>query len=145
MAKAFVVWDGLEELLAELKAMPEACAGEAAKLVDGAANGAYVDISGAYPIRTGNLRKGMRIKRVEKKGLFVAAKVENVAALANIFEKGTEARHYVEASGVQHLTGKMPAGQVFVPRAIKARRRLTQELIDMTARVTGATVTDDAG
>jgi hypothetical protein len=138
MAKAFVVWDGLTELLAALKAMPETCAGEAAHLVDGAANGAYVDISGAYPIRTGNLRKGMRLQRVVKKGLEVGAEVKNVAPHANLFEIGTQARH----TKIGANRGSMPPGHVFVPRILKARRRLTQDLKDMVVRTTGATVTD---
>jgi hypothetical protein len=139
MAKTFVVWDGMAELQAELQALPDDCANEAMHLVDGAANGAYVDIASAYPSRTGNLKKGMRIKRVEKKGLVVGAEVQNVAPHAVIFENGTQARHTKLGAN----RGSMPPGHVFVPRVVKARRRLTQELKDMVMQH-GAVVTGDA-
>lgn len=137
---SLVVWDGLNELRDALKAMPEECAGEAGHLLDGAANGAYVDISGAYPSRTGNLRKGMRLNKAMKRGLVVGAEVKNIAPHANIFELGTQARH----TSLGANRGSMPPGRVFVPRIIKARRRLTQDLKDMVARTTGAVVTGDA-
>jgi hypothetical protein len=137
------IWDGLDELLAEIAAMPESCAGEAAKLVDGAANGAYVDIGRAYPFKFGELRKGMRLKSVVKKGLVVGAEVQNVANIAWIFEKGSEVRHYFTVNGVKKLVGRMPASHLFGRRAARARRRLTQELKAMKA-LRLATVTGDA-
>lgn len=136
---ATVVWQGLDELNAELRALPESCAGEAAKLIEGTANGVYVDITGAYPIRTGNLRKGMKIKPLVKRGLVVGQTVINTAPHANIFENGTQARH----TSIGANRGSMPPGRVFVPRVVKARRRLTQELKDMVTRH-GAVVTGDA-
>jgi len=143
MAKSLVVWDGLAELRAEILALPEACTGEAAKRIEGAANGAKVDIAGAYPWRTGDLRKKTTVTPVTRKGLIVGAVVKNTSKLASVVENGSQARHYFSINGVKHLTGKMPALHVFVPRILKARRRLIQELKDMVARH-GAKVSGDA-
>lgn len=143
MAKQTVVWDGLAELHAQLARMPEELTGEAGKAVEGAANGAYVDIASAYPYRTGNLRMGMRLQSVIRKGLVVAAVLKNIAPHAIILERGTQARHYFTVNGVKHLTGKMPPGHVFVPRVLKARRALTAQLKDMLFRWGAKQVTGD--
>lgn len=139
MAKSLVVWDGLEELKAELKALPEACVGEAGHLIEGTVNGVYVDIKGAYPSRTGNLRNGMRLKSVQQQGLVVGASVANVAPHAIIFELGTQARHTKLGAN----RGSMPPGHVFVPRVVKARRRLTEDLKAMVVRHGAASVTGE--
>ena len=146
MAKSFVIWGGLAEYQAQLAQMPEALTVEAGHAVEGAVNGAYVAITGAYPVRTGNLRKGMRLTPVRRKGFVVAADVKNIAPHAILFERGTQARHYFTVNGVKHLTGRMPPGNIFIPRILKARRALTQSLKEMLVRRWGATVvTDDAG
>ena len=75
-----------------------------------------------------------------KRGLVVGAEVKNVAPHANIFENGTQARH----TRIGANRGSMPPGHVFVPRIVRARHRLTQELKDMVARTTGAQVSGDA-
>lgn len=142
MAKSFVVWDGFDELVAELKALPEACAGEAAKKIEGTSNGAYVAIKGAYPSRSGDLRKGMQLKSVTKKDLVVGAEVKNVAKIAVVFDQGSEARHYYTHNGVKKLTGRMPAAKVFGPRIVKFRRALTEELKAMVLRHGAATVSE---
>lgn len=142
MAKSFVIWDGFDDLLAELAAMPESCAGEAAKKIEGTANGAYVAIKGAYPSRSGDLRKGMRVGAVVKKGLVVGAAVTNIAKIAVVFDQGSEARHYYTHNGVKKLTGRMPAGKVFGPRIVKFRRALTEELKAMVLRAGAATVSE---
>jgi len=137
-----VVWEGLEDLKAAIQALPDTCAGEAANLMAGTVNGAYVAIKSAYPIRTGKLRNGMKLLPVTRKGLVVGQKITNTAKHAQAFEHGSQARHYVTKNGVQHLTGKMPPGHVFVPRIENARRRLTGQLVDLLKRH-GATVSGD--
>ena len=143
MAKNLLVWDGLAELRAEILALPETLTGEAAHLVEAAANAVTLDIKAAYPYRTGDLRKKVTISPLRVKGQYVAgAVVRNSSPLATIFENGTQARHYFTVNGVKHLTGKMPPGHVFVPRIVKARRKLLQQLKDMVTRH-GAIVTGD--
>lgn len=144
MAKSFAVWDGLKEYQAQLAQMPDELVVEAGREVEGAVNGAYVDIKGAYPSRTGNLKNGMRVQAVTQHGLIVAAVVKNIAPHAILFELGTQARHYFTVNGVKHLTGKMPPGHVFVPRILKARRQLTARLKDMLFRFGAAQVNEAA-
>jgi hypothetical protein len=133
-----VVWDGLAELRAEILALPEACTGEAAHLIDGAANGVTVDIANAYPWRTGDLRKKTTVAPLATKGLVVGMVVKNTSNLATIFENGSQARH----TSIGANRGSMPPGHVFVPRILRARRAVTQQLKEMVARH-GAIVTGD--
>lgn len=134
-----VIWNGLKELQDELRQLPEACTGEAGKLIEGTVNGVAVAIKGAYPVRTGNLRDHLVIKPLTKHGLVVGAAVTNTAKHANIFENGTQARH----TSLGANRGSMPPGHVFVPRIVRARRVLTEQLKEMVARH-GATVSGDA-
>lgn len=133
-----VVWDGLDEYRKVLAALPEDCAGEAANLVQGTANGVAHDIKSAYPARTGNLRDKVQVAPFVKQGLVVGQVVKNTANHAVIFEYGTQARH--NALGANR--GSMPPGRVFVPRVVKARRRLTDDLKAMVTRH-GAVVTGE--
>lgn len=139
MAKGLVVWEGLEEYYAELRQLPKTLTGEAALLVRGAANAVAFDIKGAYPVRTGKLRDSVSVTPVVRGELITGAVVKNTAKHARIFELGTQARH----TSLGANRGSMPPGRVFVPRIVKARRALTQELKDMVARH-GAVVTGDA-
>ena len=134
-----VVWSGLRELMEEIRTLPETLTGEAAHLVDGAANAAKVDIAAAYPWRTGDLRKKTTVVPLAKKGLIVGAVVKNTSKLATIFENGTQARH----TELGAARGSMPPGHVFVPRIVKARRALLQQLKAMVTRH-GAVVSGDA-
>ena len=134
-----LVWEGLTEYYAELAQLPEACAGEAAHLIEAVANGVTLDIKGAYPSRAGDLRKKTVVMALEKNGLIVGAVVKNTSKHAAIFEAGTQARH--TALGANR--GTMPPGHVFLPRIVTATRALTQQLKDLRA-LRGAVVTGDA-
>jgi hypothetical protein len=138
MARNHVVWQGLDEYRKQLANLPEDCTVESGRLIEGTANAAYVDISGAYPSRTGNLRRGMRLTQTRREGMLVKAVVKNVAPHANIFEVGTQARHTKLGAN----RGSMPPGHVFVPRIVRHRRALTEKLKAMVARH-GATVTGE--
>lgn len=136
-----VVWNGLDEYRAALAALPEACTGEAEKLVIGAANGAAVAIRSAYPVRTGNLRDNVRVQHIPAGGRLRAASiVKNTAKHAVIFEYGTQARHTKLGAN----RGSMPPGRVFLPRIMQARRRLIVELKDMVKRHGATQVVGDA-
>lgn len=133
-----VVWEGLKELEDELRQLPETCTGEAGKLIEGTVNSVAVAIKGAYPVRTGNLRDHLVIKPLTKRGLIVGAAVTNTAKHALIFEYGSQTRKTLLGA-----PNPMPPGHVFVPRIVRARRALTEQLKEMVARH-GATVSGDA-
>lgn len=125
-----VVWDGLKEFQEQLRQLPEACTGEAGNLITGAVNAVAHDIKGAYPVRTGNLRDHLVIAPLTKRGLVTGAAVKNTAKHALIWENGTQVRH----TSLGANRGSMPPGHNFVPKIVRARRALTQQLKDMVAR-----------
>jgi hypothetical protein len=125
-----VRWDGLEEYRELLRALPEALAQETAHLVEAAANGAALDIRRAYPVRTGKLRDRVTVTRLNKGKYGTGLIVKNTAPHAWLFENGTQARH--TALGANR--GSMPPGHVFIPLAIKARRRLYGQVKDLLVR-----------
>jgi len=131
---------GLEELRAALRTLPTELAGEAQHVVVGAANGAAADIRGAYPVRTGNLRDHVTVRDLPSGPTGAAAKVVSSARHAALFEVGTQARH----TSIGANRGTMPPGHVFVPRVIRARRLMVQQLVDLVRRA-GLTVTGYGG
>lgn len=132
-------FEGLDELKAALRNLPEELTAEAGYIIEGAANAAAVDIKGAYPVRTGNLRNGVHVTHFSRGRFSAGAIVKNTAKHAHIFERGTQARH--NAIGANR--GSMPPGNVFIPRIIRARRRMWQQLKELLTRK-GLLVTGEA-
>ena len=139
------VFTGLEELKAELRALPATLTGEATHLVEGAANGAGVAVRAAYGAHrfTGNLQDHVEVEQrpAGAFGVFFAVRV--TARHADLFERGTEARHYITRNGVTKLTGKMPPANIFVPAMRKARRAMYDGLRGVLTRA-GLQVSGDA-
>ena len=130
MSNNRLVFRGLDELRAALRRLPDELTMEASRIVEGAANGAAADIKAAYPVRTGNLRDHIVVTHREKGKWAAGAIVKNTAKHAWMFENGTQARH--NAIGANR--GSMPPGHVFIPRVIKARRLMYQQLRDLLER-----------
>lgn len=139
MAKpASVKWDGLDELRAELRSMPDGMAAEGDQIVLSSAESAASEIRAAYPVRTGRLRKGVQVRRSAAGRFGSGAIVQNVNPIAFIFENGTQARHTELGAD----RGSMPPGHVFIPRVIKWRRRMNERLKALGEKW-GFTVTSD--
>lgn len=132
-------WSGLEELRAELRRLPAELTGEASHIVEGAANAAAADIKAAYPVRTGNLRDGLTVTHFDQGRFSAGAIVKNKAKHAYIFEIGTQTRH----TAIGANRGSMPPGRVFIPRVIRARRRMYELLKALLVRK-GLLVSGDA-
>lgn len=132
-------WDGLEELRAELRRLPEDLTGEASHIVEASANAAAADIKQGYPHRTGNLRKGVTVTHFDKGKFSAGAIVKNTAPHANLFEVGSQARH----TAIGANRGSMPPGHVFVPAVIKRRRQMYSRLKELLVRK-GLSVSGDA-
>jgi len=141
---ASVTWDSLDDLKDALMHLPEELAGEASHIVEGVANAAAAEIRQTYPVFTGNLRDHVEVDTYDSGKYGVHARVRNTAKHAFIFENGTEARHYYTDNNVEHATGRMPPGHVFIPIMMKHRRRmyvLLAELLErhgITARIDDA-------
>ena len=135
---ARVRWDGLEELKADLRNLPRALADEGAGIVYAAADRAAGAIVAGYPRRTGDLGKGVSVKR-ENSSFGAAAIVRNRAPHAHLFELGTEVRH----TAIGANRGRMPPGHVFIPIVQRERRAMYERLKELLRRQ-GLTVTGDA-
>jgi hypothetical protein len=123
--------DGLAELRAELRRLPEDLQGEAAHFVEAEGNGAALDIRRAYGQhrRTGNLQERVTVM-IERTKFGVSVEVKSADPIANIFEKGTEARHTDAGAN----RGVMPAGHAFIPPMVRARRRVNAFLRSLLER-----------
>lgn len=120
-------WDGLADLKDALRRLPEELTSDGSGIVTSTGNEAEREIVSAYPSRTGNLKKGVRVSKVEGGRFGAGVTVKNTAKHANIFENGTQARH--NALGANR--GSMPPGHVFIPIMSRKRRQMYDELKQM--------------
>ena len=141
-------WDGLAEFREELRKLPEACRGEAAKVVEGEVNAAYVTVKRVYEAHrhTGNLSNKLAIAPLQVSGQMTTGLIlKSGSPLAWIFDNGTEARHYITVNGKKHLTGRMPGAHIFGRTVGFTRRKIRALLIEMVKRHGATTVVDDGG
>lgn len=129
---ASVRFQGLEELKSDLRNLPADLRDDARTIVEEAAEGAKTAIQTAYRARggTGNLARGVVTKKRKAGEYAVRASVESTAAHAFIFENGTQTRKTTLGAN----RGAMPPGRVFVPIAMRRRRQMNDDLIDMIKR-----------
>jgi hypothetical protein len=140
-SRAVVAWHGLEEYRAELRELPTALVGEAAKLIQGEANAAFVAIKAAYPSHSGKLRAGMKVEHIAPGDrLKAGSTIKNTTKYAWVYDRGMQARHTSKGWN----RGPMPAGNVFIPRIVRARRKIVELVKAMIARHGATRVTGDA-
>lgn len=132
-------FDGLADLRADLRKLPEELRDDASQIVIDAADGAASDIVEDYPERTGKLKKGVKVQRLTGSRFFAGAIVRNTAKHAFLWENGTQARHTELGAN----RGAMPPGNVFVPNVLRRRRQMYDQLKALIASK-GLTVTGDA-
>jgi hypothetical protein len=123
------------ELRAALKKLPAELVHEAGAIVRAQADATMTAAAAAYPVHTGNLRKGLSLELFGD-SVSAVARVRNRAFHAYIFEEGTRPRRWAAGKS----TGTMPAGHVFIPIAMLRRRIMTAALIELVERA-GLTVT----
>jgi hypothetical protein len=140
-------WDGLKEFREELRQLPEELRGQAAKVVEGEVNAAYVTVKRVYEAHrfTGHLSRQLAIQPLKRSGQLITGLVlKSGSPLAWLFDNGTQARHYITVHGKTHLTGRMPGFHVFGRTVAFTRRKIRTLLIDMVKRH-GATRVIDGG
>jgi hypothetical protein len=129
-----VRWTGLQEFKQELLRLPDELKDDAAQIVVDTAQRAGRDVQAAYPQgATGNLKKGVRTTIESQSGLGARALVRSTAPHAHLFERGTRLRS--THSGANR--GRMPEAnesQQMIPIAIRARRQMVADLIQMVER-----------
>jgi hypothetical protein len=124
---------GLAELRAALRQLPQEMTDEAATIVDAHARLAESQIKQNYPQGpTGNLRRGVTRDHY-KSGFTARAIVKSRAKHASIFENGTQTRR--TANGANR--GRMPAppeSQRMIPVVIRRRKAMVEALKDLVRR-----------
>jgi Bacteriophage HK97-gp10, putative tail-component len=134
--------DGLEEFAAALRQLPEELTHDAAVIVRAQADEAMRQMFAAYPVDSGQLRRGLRLDpSITDRGTTLT-RVRNRTWYAALFEFGTKGKHRHWRTGKD--VGPMPAGQVFVPIAQRRRIIMVTALMDMVRRA-GLTVAGFAG
>lgn len=141
MADNRLRFEGLDELRAELRRLPADLVGEASNIIEATANAAAVEIRSAYAphSKSGHLQSGVIVTHQDAGKWSAGAIVKSSSPHAYIFEHGTRARH----TDLGANRGAMPAGNVFIPAVVKARRSMYQRLKDMLERH-GLIVTGEA-
>ena len=140
MANNRLVFDGLAELKAQLRALPAELTVEASRIVDATANAAATEIRTEYGRHnvTGDLQSGVVVTHVDQGKYAAGALVKSTSPHAWLFDNGSQARHYFSKNGKTHSTGKMwgriPPTHVFVRTVSKARRGMFGKLKDMLVR-----------
>jgi hypothetical protein len=140
-----LVFSGLEELKAQLRALPEDLADEASVIVQEHAQTAAAAVRAVYASHRdgGDLTEGVVVE-INTWGRFgTSVVVRSKAKHAWLFDHGSQARHYITRHGVQHLTGRMPARPTFIPTMMRFRRAMYVALADML-RAHGLIVTGQA-
>jgi hypothetical protein len=143
-----VIWNGLEEYMAELKQLPEACLGEAGKAIEGEVNGAFVAVAQVYERHrfTGTLRRRLTISHLAIGTHVYGVVLKSGSPLAWLFDNGSQARHWKSGKGTGEMWGKTsnPPTHTFSRAVGKARRKLSGLFREMLLRHGAATVLDDA-
>lgn len=127
-----VQMNGLDELRAQLRRLPEDLATEAGDIVLAHAEGAKREVEGGYPTYRGVLRSRVRVERNRSK-VTTAAIVRSTAPHAFIFERGTVQRRTDKGWN----RGRMPAAsasQAAIPKFIRWRARMVEALIELVRR-----------
>jgi hypothetical protein len=120
-----------DDFLSQLRKLPDELKAEGAHMVEARANGAHATIKGEYGAHkhSGNLMDHTSVEIEESSGGSVAV-VKATAKHAFIFENGTQIRKNKKGAN----RGAMPAGNVFIPAMIRARRLLTEDLVGLLER-----------
>jgi hypothetical protein len=122
-------FEGMAALISGLARMDDRVKAQAHTLVRDTAQLFAADLPSRYPSRTGNLRAGVRTKRVSD----LRFKVSSRAPHAHLFEYGTGVRS-TASTGANR--GRMEGKPTFIPRATSARARMVNSLIQMLVRQT---------
>jgi hypothetical protein len=136
-----IVFSGLDELFASLRALPDHLRAEAGALAERAAGDAAQNIRARYQAHrfSGDLAEHVTVTTVTAGRFGVRVRVKSAAFHAYLFEIGTETVRLFNGAS----RGKMPPGNVFIPEMMRARRKWYAALRNLVAS-TGLKVSGDA-
>ena len=132
MNNSRVVFEGFDAFRQALQALPDTLREEAADIVQQAAQETGDQLASHYPRKTGTLASRVRVT-IERSAGSVRGKVLSQAPHAGIFEKGTKLRRTRQGWN-RGAMPKAPEDQALIPRAIRARRRMVEQLKAMLVR-----------
>lgn len=114
-----VQWRGLDEFKDRLRAMDAEMTAEANEIMVSVAESARTAIVQTYPIKSGNLRRGVIIRKPRNPGRLLAG-VDLVQRAPHgwLYERGTTVRHNKKGAN----RGQMKATPTFVPIAERYHR-----------------------
>jgi hypothetical protein len=131
-------WEGLTQLEDDLRDLPADLRENAVTITRDAAEDAAATMAALYPKRTGALASSLLVSQSDPGPYATRAMVINTSPYALVFDLGSQARH----TAIGANRGSMPAGNVFVPTVIRARRAMYDALKDLLQR-TGLIVSGD--
>lgn len=123
-----VRWEGLEELKAALRQLPQELTGDASHIVQGIANGAIVDMRAEYP--PGELRDALSQSTLSEGRFGVGLRIRNASGWAWHWDHGTELRHWINGK----RTGRMGPKHTFGRVMAQSRRRMYGQLAQLLER-----------
>jgi hypothetical protein len=144
MAGNRLVWDGLDELKAELRRLPDHLKAEGAAIVWSHANAARSEIIAGYPDKSGHLRAGVRVTLEAGSRFGAGAVLKSAARHAWLYEHGTKGKKRVysgtDKKGRKYRNadrGPMPAAPtaaLAIPKIIRWRTRMYAQLAALLER-----------
>jgi hypothetical protein len=149
MSQMQFVFEGLDELKAALRALPADLTAEAAHIVEGHANQAYLQIKTVYQAhrRSGLLAKMLTIAERKEKPDSYAVVIRSNDPIAWIFDNGSQARHWLrgnnKSTGTMWGKTPMPPLHIFSGTMARERRGMWIDLKELLIRK-GITVTGNA-
>lgn len=88
-------------------------------------------IRAGYPVKHGDLRNGLRTRRLLKGRVIAAYVVENTYWLSRVFDHGSKTIRYTKAG---HSRGKMPSNRIFSQTMNSAQREAHRRTADILRR-----------
>jgi hypothetical protein len=134
------VWTGLDELKAALRALPDTLRSEASTIVLDEANTIAARVTDVYAAHrdTGDLADHVSVVKVTRGPYGVGATVKSSGKISWLFDNGSQARHYVTASGADHATGQMwgktTPPHTFVSNMQTGRREMWAQIAELLKR-----------
>lgn len=140
-ARAEIELKGLTDLRLQLQGLGAQLTEQAQILTDRTADDVATAVKAAYREGpTGNLKKGVRVRKGQGAGHRALSVVASTAPHAHLYEYGTAARAFQGRN-----RGTMPGRPVMSATAARLRRELQAALEAMVARETGAELRRSGG
>lgn len=132
-------------MIRDLRNLPADLAGEAAHIVEAAANAAAVTVRSEYGAHrvTGELQDGVSVEHRPSGPYGAGARLRSKAPHAWLFDHGSQARHWRTGKSTGAMWEKRPPTHVFVRAVIRERRRMWDALRQLLLRHGATRVTGE--